>query len=310
MIPSKITMNIRYLKTYIEVVKSGSFTKAAGILFLSQASVSDQIKQLEKTEGVCLIERANRKFSLTPEGKRFLKFAEQVCHDHEDLEHDIFQMKHGYSGEFKILSTPILGEFLLPSVLSDFKRQNPSIELNINIYKIAEDIINKLKTTPGSVGFCGPYVEDNDINAIKIGQDEQVLIIHQEHPLADQKEIPIARLRGETLILRTEPTWINDFYHHELVKAKLDLAKYQPKMVLGSTTGVISAVRSRFGIGILPYLSVKNIEALGLLKVIRIKNVRFRNDLYCIYLKNQIMDPILKGFIKYVKKCGVIYFAP
>jgi DNA-binding transcriptional LysR family regulator len=302
-------MNLRFLKTYIEVVKSGSFTKAAKYLYLSQASVSDHIKQLEEMEGVRLIERENRKFSLTPEGKRFLKFAEQVWHDHDNLAHDLHQMKHGFSGELKIFSTPIIGEFLLPSVLSDFKKQNPSIEVNNIIYKLAKEVVAELKNTPGSVGFCGPYTEDSDIEAIKIGQDEQVLIVHNEHPLADQKQVPIASLRGETLILRTEPTWINDFYHRELVKAKLDLNKYQPKMLLGSTTGVISAVRSKFGIGIVPYLSVKNIEELGLLKVIRIENAKFRHDLYCIYLKNIIMDPILKGFIKYVRKCGIVYLS-
>jgi DNA-binding transcriptional LysR family regulator len=294
-------MNLAQLETYIEVVKLKSLSKAAKKIFLSQPAISFQIKKLEQDLGYCLIDRDKNNFSVTRDGKRFYRFAEYVSQEYKHLIYDLKQMHQGVTGNLNIVSSPIIGEFMLPTFLSEFKEYNPSIEIRMEVLNDSYKIIEGISKGNNIIGFCGIMPETPEIEAIKIGEDEQVLIVYPGHPFFNQKQVTISDLMGESLILRAEPVGREHSYWESFRRAGLDINLYQPKLILGTTNGLISAVEAKAGIALISDLAIKKDEAMGLVKAVKIKNLKLKRNLLCIYRKDRITDSIYIDFIQFLK---------
>jgi DNA-binding transcriptional LysR family regulator len=295
-------MNFTQLATYLEVIQSKSFSKAARKLYLSQPAISLQIKKLEEELGLTLIERDKNSFSVTREGKRFFRFAEYVDQEYRHLTYDLTQMQHGVTGNLNLISSPIIGEFLLPSILSKFKELNPSIEIRMETLSDSHKILDQISNAKKSiVGFCGLAPEDPGTEYFKIGEDEQILIVYPGHPFYNQKEVTIADLMGESLILRSEPVGRRQNYWDSLRKAGLDLDHYQPKLILGTSNGLITAVEDKVGIALISNLAIKKHERMGLIRAVKVKNLEVKRDLLCVYRKEDITDPTAHDFVEFIK---------
>src|SRR4030042_2911578 len=120
-------MNIEYLKTFLEVVKLGSFSEVAKKLSISQPAVSFQIQKLERDLGVRLIDRRQKTIALTDAGKRLLRFAETVEKEHTRLIRDLDQLREEVTGDIVIAASTIPGEVLLPPIRGVFKALHPAL---------------------------------------------------------------------------------------------------------------------------------------------------------------------------------------
>ncbi|MBA7677858.1 HTH-type transcriptional regulator CynR [subsurface metagenome] len=126
-------MNLDYLRTYLEVIKLGSFSKVAKKLSISQPAVSFQIQKLERDLGVRLIDRRQKTITMTEAGKRLLSFAECVEQEQAHLRHDLDKLREEVTGNLIITASTIPGEFLVPTILSEFKAQHPTIGIQLAI---------------------------------------------------------------------------------------------------------------------------------------------------------------------------------
>jgi DNA-binding transcriptional LysR family regulator len=294
-------MNLEYLNTFIEVVKAGKLSTAAQKLYLSQPTVTFQIKKLEKELGYRLIERDTRNFLLTVNGKRLFRFAEYVSEEHRHLLSDMAQNEKGIAGRITIATTPVIGEYAVPNLISKFKEGSPAINVTVKIMD-HQKVINTVTEHPDIIGFCGMVPESPDLNYINLGEDEMVLIVYPGHPFVIKKQVKIDDLLGETLILRAETAKKSRFYSRILKKAGLDLEIYQPQMSMGTSSGVLAAVEAKAGIGFISNLAIKNSEGMGMIKVIKIKNVKLTNQHYFIHNKNVSLNPLLASFIGFMNQ--------
>lgn len=294
-------MNLAYLNTFIEVVKHENLTNAAKKLYLSQPAVTLQIQKLEKELGYSLIERDTRHFLLTPGGKRFFQFAEKVCQEHEHLLFDNAQIEKGIAGLILTVASPIIGEFFLPGLISRFKENNHAIDINVKIMD-SMNVIKEVAENPDILGFCSVVPKSPDLNFFEIGEDQTVLIVHPGHPLAIKKQVTIADLVGESLIFRAETIGGKLYFSRFFKKAGIDLKNYQPKMVMGTPSGVLSAVESKTGIGFISNLAIKNSETTGKIKVVKIKNLNLRHRFYFVHNRNMVLDTLLTNFIRFINQ--------
>src|SRR3990172_5332643 len=113
-------MNLGYLRTYIEVIKLGSFSEVAAKLSISQPAVSLQIQKLERDLGVRLIDRSQKVITMTEAGKRLLVFAKSVEGEWDRLRLDLDRLREEVTGEMIIAASTIPGDFLLPPLLAEF----------------------------------------------------------------------------------------------------------------------------------------------------------------------------------------------
>jgi DNA-binding transcriptional LysR family regulator len=296
-----IKMDLEYLNTFIEVAKQENLSKAAKRLSLSQPTVSVQIKKLEKELGCRLIERDTRHFMLTLNGKRFFRFAEYVYQEHRNLLFDIAQNEKGIIGSISIAATPNIGEYVVPDLISRFKEGNPAMDTYVEIMDL-ESVVKTVTQNPDIVGFCGVAPNASELNCIKLGEDQLVLIVYPGHPFLLKKQVTIADLLGETLIFRAATFGKQSFYAGILKRAGIDLDVYQPKTVMGTTTGVLSAVESKAGIGFVSKLAIKHSEAMGVIQVVIIKHVKLKTNYYFVHNKNIHPDALLSNFISFINQ--------
>ena len=293
-------MNLDYLRTYLEVVKLGSFSEVAKKLSISQPAVSFQIQKLERDLGVRLIDRSQKTLAMTAAGKRLLRFAESVGEEHEHLRHDLEQLREEVTGDLLIASSTIPGEFLLPPMVAEFKALHPAIRIQVAVSDSLA-VIKGVRDDDHEVGFCGIAPEGQDLESFKVAEDEIVLIVFPEHPFVERGEVSLAEVEGEPFIFREGTSGTQRSMETLLSKAGLDPGKWVPNLVLGTTQAVVSAVEARAGSAFVSNLAIKKSLALGLVREIRVSGLRLNRDFYCVYRKQRIVSRLLEEFIAFVQ---------
>ncbi len=293
-------MNLDHLKTFMEVVRLGSFSAVAKKLAVSQPAVSFQIQKLEHELGMRLIDRTQRAITLTAAGKRLLHFAEYIGKERENLRHDLEQMREEVSGDLLITASTIPGEFLLPPLLAKFKQMHPAVRVQV-VVSDSLTVINGVHDNAYEIGFCGIAPERQELESFKVAGDEIVLIAFPEHPFAQRGEIPPAELEGEPLIFREETSGTQRNLETKLSRAGLDLRKWVPNLVLGTTQAEVSAVEARAGIAFVSNLAIEKSLKLGLVRQVRVHGLSLSRNFYCIYRKERVVSRLLEEFISFIQ---------
>jgi len=293
-------MNLDYLRTYLEIIRLGSFSEAAKKLSISQPAVSFQIHKLERDLGVRLIDRSQKSVTMTDTGKRFLTFSELVERETAHLRHDLDQIREEVTGDIVIAASTIPGEILLLPILSEFKSLHPAIGTRVDVSD-SLGVISGLQGGDYDVGFCGITPESKQLDYFKFAEDEIVLIVFPEHPFAHKKEISFLELEGESLIFRKDTSGTQGNLKSLLSNAGLNLDKWSPKMILGTTQAVVAAVEARMGIAFVSNLAINKSLSLGLVKEVAIKGPKLSRDFYCIYRRERVVSRLITEFIGFVQ---------
>lgn len=293
-------MNLNYLRTYVEVIKRGSFSEVAKRLSISQPAVSFQVQKLERDLGVRLIDRGQKAVTMTDAGKRLLRFAEAVEGERAHLMRDLDQLREEVIGNIVIAASTIPGEVLLPPILGEFKALHPAIGARVDVSD-SLTVIAGVKDGTYDLGFCGIAPVGKEVEHFKVAQDEIVLIVFPEHPFAQREEVSFPELEEDLLIFREETSGTQRSLKSLLAKAGLDLGKWSSNLVLGTTQAVVSAVEVGVGIAFVSNLAIKKSLALGLVKEVAIEGLRLRRDFYCVYRKEKIVSRLLGEFIAFVR---------
>jgi len=293
-------MNIDHLKTFQEIVKLGSFSEVARKLGISQPAVSFQIQKLEQELGIRLIDRSQRTIALTQAGQCLLRFAETVAAEREKLGKDLDQMREDISGDLHIAASTIPGEYLLPVLLAEFKKRHPAVKIRLDISD-SLTVIERIRDNTCETGFCGVPPEGHDLASFKIAGDEIVLIVFPGHPFARKGEVSPDEIEGEPLIFREAASGTQLSLESLLSRAGIDVRKWAPNMVLGSTHSVLSAVAAGAGIAFVSNLAIKNSLAQGFVRQVSVKGLRLVRSFYCVYRPERIVSRLLEEFINFIQ---------
>jgi DNA-binding transcriptional LysR family regulator len=293
-------MNLDYLRTYLDVIRIGSFSEVAKKLSISQPAVSFQIQKLEQDLGVRLIDRRQKKLTLTEAGKRLLRFAETVEGEHNSLVRDLNQLREEVIGNLIITASTIPGDFILPPILSEFKRLHPAVGIQV-VVSDSGRVIDGVRNGTYEIGFCGMVLEEQELEAFKIAEDEIVLIVFPEHPFAGKKRVSFLEVTEEPLISREDTSGTQRSVESLLRSSGFDLGLRKPTLVLGTTEAVVSAVEANSGIAFVSNLAIKKSLSLGLVKVIGVEGLTLKRDFFCIYREQRVVSRLLEEFIAFVR---------
>ncbi len=292
-------MNLDHLNTYIEVVNTGNFSEVAKKLGISQPAVSFQIQKLEQDLGVRLIDRKQKKLTLTEAGKRLLSFSRQVQAEYNSMMKDINQLRDDVIGNLLITASTIPGDFILPPLLSEFKALHPLVQIQVAVSdsgRVIEDVENGTY----DIGFCGIMPENKEMKAVKIAEDEIVLIVAAGHPFTGRKNVSFMEITEEPFIAREETSGTQKNVTALLSKAGFDISLCKPSLVLGTTEAVVSAVESRSGIAFVSNYAIKKSLSLGLVEEVSVEGLTLKRDFYCIYHKDRVVSRLLDEFISFI----------
>src|SRR5215831_17181581 len=182
-------MEIRLLRTFKVVADSGSFTRAASLIHVTQAAVSVHIRQLEEEIGAPLFLRVNKKLYLTETGRALLGHAETIIRSHDEAKADLAAIGGPSRGRLHIgVASTAITAHPLPEILSEIKRRFALLELSV-VGGTSEKIIEQILGGTIDVGLVSLPVEASDVLTETLKSDRLVATVNPQHRLARSRVI-------------------------------------------------------------------------------------------------------------------------
>jgi DNA-binding transcriptional LysR family regulator len=197
-------------------------------------------------------------------------------------------------------ASTIPGEYLLPPLLARFKQRHPAVRIQVDVSDSAT-VIDRIRDNTYEIGFCGIAPEGQDLDSFKIASDEIVLIVPPGHPFARKKEVAPDELEGEPFIFREATSGTQRSLQSLLSQAGLDIRKWTPHLVLGSTQAVVLAVAAGAGIAFVSDVAVQQGLAPGRVKQVGVRGLKLSRDFYCVYRKERIVSRLHEEFINFIR---------
>ncbi|HEY2574319.1 MAG TPA: LysR family transcriptional regulator, partial [Verrucomicrobiaceae bacterium] len=189
-------MQLLTLKVFCDLVELGSFSAAGERNRITQSAVSQQIRTLEDNFGVTFFERANKKFSVTPEGRIFEQAAREIMALLDHIPARLREASDVVSGGLKVSTVYSIGLHDLPSRLRGFRAEHPEVAVQVE-YKRSAHIYEDVLSGRADIGLV-PYPRSGGgINADVFDEDELVVVCPAGHRLGKKKKLKLRELQGE-----------------------------------------------------------------------------------------------------------------
>ena len=193
-------MELRQLRYFVEVAQREHISEAAEHLHVAQSAISRQIANLEDELGTPLFERIGRNVKLTPIGKIFLEHAIVALKAIDFAAKQVEEYLDPAKGTIKIGFPTSLASYVLPSVISAFKKEYPDVSFHLRqgSYKY---LIDAVKNRELNLAFLGPLPQkDDEINTTLLFSESIHALLPSNHPLAKQESINLSDLRNEKFV--------------------------------------------------------------------------------------------------------------
>jgi len=192
-------MNIEVLKTFCDLVDTGSFSKAADMNYLSQSAVSQQLAKLERNLSVQLINRGGGIVSPTDAGKAFYAGAMEILHRYEQLMGEVRSAADSVRGVLRVGTIYSAGFYLLDPYVRRFIQQHPEVNLHVE-YTSSARIYAAIIGGQMDLGVVAFPEKQRSIEIIPLTSEELVLVCYPNHRLAGRKWVTPADLNGENFV--------------------------------------------------------------------------------------------------------------
>ncbi|NIP15644.1 MAG: DNA-binding transcriptional regulator OxyR [Pseudomonadales bacterium] len=202
-------MNLRDLKYLVAVAEHRHFGKAADACYVSQPTLSTQIKKLEEELGVVLLERTNRQVMLTPVGERIVAQAQRVLREVNDLVHTAEEFRDPFGGEFRLGLIPTVAPYLLPKILGSIRKSFPNLKIRLTEGQTAV-ISEQLRIGDlDAVILALPLDEENVVEA-ELYREPFYFAASKNHPKAAKREVALSDLDQEQVLLLEDGHCLRD----------------------------------------------------------------------------------------------------
>ncbi|WP_456392202.1 LysR substrate-binding domain-containing protein [Persephonella sp.] len=281
------------LKIFKTVADTKSFSKAAELLFLSQPTVTLQIKKIENYLGITLFKRDKKGVLLTPEGETLYKYASKILEDYNLLEEGLSNLKENLQKSLRIGASTTIGDFLLPDILPEFISGKEGIKVNLfvgNSKEIEEGILSKIFY----VGLIEDEVHSNKYEQFEFFSDEIILIASKDADIPD--EVEPKELEKYRFVFREQGSGTRNIVEKRLEQEGV---KIKPEIEISSSKAIARLVANSHYLSFVSRLVVKNLLGVHL-REIKIKGIKFTRKFYCITQKNIRLPKIDREFVNYL----------
>ena len=246
-------MNLRALQYFVKLADLRHFSKAADACFVSQPTLSTQIKKLEEELGVQLVERSPKMDMLTPVGEDIAGRARLVLRDIEQIRTVARRSSNPAEGVLRLGLFPTLAPYFLPHVVPAVRRRYPLLRLQLAEEK-TEDLLRLLRQGQLDAALLALPVNDEGMEMETLFEEPFVLALPADHPLAARTEVSLDDLEGAELLLLEEGHCLRD---HALEVCKLADAHERVDFHATSMETLRQMVAADVGITLMPMLAVK-----------------------------------------------------
>ncbi len=259
-------MNLRDLKYLLALAEHKHFGRAAAACFVSQPTLSTQIKKLEEELGVSLVERAPRKVMLTSAGRDAVERARRIVAEVEQMKEGARRSQDPEAGTVRLGMFPTLGPYLLPHVIPRIRERFPDLELLL-VEEKSDVLLSRLHEGKLDAALLALPVHDDQLHSEFLFEEPFVLAVPENHPLAQRDSLSLAELNNQKLLLLEDGHCLRE---QALEVCRLSGANEKSEFRATSLETLRQMVAANVGITLLPTLAIKppvaqsqNIHLLG-----------------------------------------------
>jgi LysR family hydrogen peroxide-inducible transcriptional activator len=246
-------VNLRDLRYFVALADHGHFGRAAAACFVSQPTLSTQIRKLEEELGVALVERAPRKVMLTPAGRDIADRARRIVGEVEQMKEAARRSQDPEAGTVRLGLFPTLGPYLLPHVVPRIRERFPQLELLL-VEEKSPEILARLRSGKLDAGLLALPVHDDQLHCEFLFEEPFLLAVPEAHPLAKRGSLALEDLAHERLLLLEDGHCLRD---QALDVCRLAGAGEMSGFQATSLETLRQMVAANVGVTLLPTLAVK-----------------------------------------------------
>lgn len=293
-----MALNLHLLRFFFAVAQTGSFSRAADELNVSQPAISRGVRDFELQVGCRLLDRGPRGVRLTREGDALFRHAKTLFAMERSAEDELRSLRGLGSGSLRIGASTTIATYMLPKYLGAFHRTYPGIDLSITSEN-TRSIAGLLMKNEIDVAFVEGPVDVAGIVSEAWITDEMVLITSADHAFVhDDEPIDRIRLEGETFIFREPGSG-----SREVVAEALKANGVNPvrRLDVGSTEAIKQLVASGVGVAITSVATIHDQVTLGTLVAIPIRHMRVERTLWRLSVPGRLANPATIAFDGLIK---------
>ncbi len=293
-------MKIDQLRTFQKVALTGSFTRAARELFLTQPAVSQQVKALENYYKLRLFDRQGKSIKLTMEGEILFSKINNLLNELRDIEKVFEDLSELDMGRIDIAATAVFSTYFLPRAMGDFIKYYPGVEIELHTGN-SHEVITKLLEGGTDFGFGGAVKAEPDITFSLIHQEPYIFVVGKDHPLGKRDQIGVDDLKVFPFIWREHGTLIRRKME-EMMGGSQGATIFRNVIEVQNVETVKRLVEQGVGVTIIPEIAVSRELAGGWLKQVDLSGLDLHASYYLLHLKKRPLSRRARVFLQFLIK--------
>jgi len=290
-------MDFDQLTTFVQVAKLKSFSKAGQKVFRSQSAVSAQIRQLEQSYKAKLLDRSAKSVELTPAGVVLFEYAERLLRLRDESMQIVADRGNVVQGPVTFGANEATCLYLLPDILSEFKRRYPSV--HISIYRnFSHKILQRLEEGSLDLGIVTLPVKSPNLRMHIINRDRLRFMVSTKNPLSQRTHVTLEEVAGLPLIFPktgyTRQVLDKIFRPH---RSRLQIA-----MELPSIGMIKTFVAADVGISIISESFARDQVKSGEVKLLNVEGVDLWRELALVYRRDRSLPKAVQALIGMIRE--------
>lgn len=293
-------LSLRQLQVFEAIARLGSFTKAADELYLTQPTVSTQIKRLTDVIGMPLFEQIGRRVHLTEAGRELESAVKDIFSILERFEMTVSDLK-GLKRGYLRLCVITTAKYFAPEVLGRFCQIHTGVDVSLKVTN-RDSVLERLAANKDDLYILGQIPErDLELITHAFAPNPLYVVAHRDHALVGERNIALARLAEEYFIMREPGSGIRD-----LILKRFQDADVRPKvrMELGSNEAIKHAIYGQLGFSVLSLHSLIQEGEQSPLRILDVQGFPLERKWYVAHAKGKELSVVARTFLEFLDAQG------
>lgn len=289
-------LDIHRLKVFLAVYETGSFSKAASKVHLTQPTVSGHIKALEDHLGSPLFNRTGKNVTPTRAGQMLHPRAKQMINLASSMERQMAMFLGLEKGRLEAGGSNVPGQYILPGLISKFKAGREGIHVTVRIGDTLS-VSRMVASGKIEIGIVGALVPNRELDFISCFSDELVLALPPDHPLADKDSVKLDDISGAPFIIREKGSGTRSTMEKALGKhGAPPVSSFNIVAELGSAEAIRQAVKAGAGCAIISRRVIHDDLVHGTIASPVINGIDLTRQFYLVTPKRSMLSPLAESF--------------
>lgn len=294
-------MNLKQLEAFVQIADSGSFSKAAKDLYLTQPTISAHVSTLEKELNTRLFVRNTKEVKLSDSGTVLYDYAKQMIVLQKQIEDTFAVREEKAQQRITIAASTIPAQYLLPDILAKFVEKYPNQQFKI-VEADSSQVVEMVVNHKVDIGFAGTVIDKRLCKYIPFYQDELIVIAPNNEKYRNISCADAAWIVNEPLIMREEGSGTRKEAEKQLKKIGVNIAKLNVIASMENPEAIKRAVASGMGVSLISRLAAEMELEKGNLIAFPISSEDMRRDIHLIYNRNLQLSRSADRLVKVVKE--------